>query len=246
MLQQPPAPRALAQHGPAAVGQAAQRLPGPGLQAEQPADGGADRAAVADHHERAVVRQLVRALQHHRGRPVGDLGLQLTAAAPDRLPALPRRVLLAVALDDLLVDQPLPRARVGLAQPRVMRDGQPRDGGQLGGRGRRPLQVGGDDRVRLQGGQQPGRAARLRDTGVRELYVQGALETPLYVPGRLAVAPQDDAAAAAPIRAVQLSSPPEPPSAACACAYSAPLPRVASASAGSSSCGQSFQSRSSA
>ena len=66
------------------------------------------------------VGQLVRVPQHDGRGPVGDLGLQLAAAAPDRLPALPRQVLLAVPLDDLLVRQPLPVARVRLPQGLVV------------------------------------------------------------------------------------------------------------------------------
>src|SRR4051794_30660630 len=87
VLQEPPAARALAQHRPAAVGQPAERLPGIRAEAEQPPDGGADRAAMADHDERAAVRQLVGGLRHDRGGPVGHLGLQLAAAAPHRLTA---------------------------------------------------------------------------------------------------------------------------------------------------------------
>ena len=56
-------------------------------------------------------RQLLDAALDDRRRPVGDLGLQLAAAAAHRLAPLPRGVLLAVALDDLLVGQPLPVAR---------------------------------------------------------------------------------------------------------------------------------------
>ncbi|KAI2474363.1 phosphoglycerate mutase, partial [Pyrenophora tritici-repentis] len=44
VFQQPPAARALAEDGPAAVTEAAQRLPGAGVQPEQPPDGGADGA----------------------------------------------------------------------------------------------------------------------------------------------------------------------------------------------------------
>ena len=61
---------------------------------------------------------------HHRGRAVGDLGLQLAAAAAHRLAPLPRGVLLAETRDDLLVGQPLPGARVGLPQRLVVRDWQ--------------------------------------------------------------------------------------------------------------------------
>ena len=67
-----------------------------------------------------LVGQLVGVPQHHGGGAVGDLGLQLAAAAADRLTALPRGVLLAVTGDDLLVRQPLPDARVGLAQALVV------------------------------------------------------------------------------------------------------------------------------
>lgn len=243
MLQQAPAARALAQHRPTAVGESAEPFPVVRFQAEQPPDGRADRASVADHDERAAVGQLVGVIEHDRGGPVGDLGLQLAAAAPHGLAALPRGVLLAVLPDDLLMGEALPGTCVGLTQPRVMGDLQPGDRGELGGRGRRPSQIGGDDRVRLQRGEQPGGPVGLPDSGVGQLDVRGPLEPALQVPRRLTVSPEDDPAAPAAVAAVQLRSPSVLP---VSWACSSALPRVLTASSGSAISGQSFQRRSSA
>src|SRR5690606_14508113 len=120
VLRQAPATGALTEDGPAAVGETAQALPVARVETEQPADGGADRAAVADHDERAVLRELVDVPQHHGGGSVGDLGLQFAPAPADRLTALPRGVLVAVPGDDLVVRQALPDARVGLPQGLVV------------------------------------------------------------------------------------------------------------------------------
>ncbi len=222
------------------------------LQTQEPADGGADRAAVADHHEGAVVWQLLGVPEHHRGGAVGDLGLQLATAAADRLTALPGGVLLAVAGDDVLVREALPDARVGLPEALVLGDVQAGEHGQLGGRVRGALEVGGDDRVGLEGGQQPGGPPGLGDTGLGEGDIGGALEAALHVPRGLAVPPQDDAATAARTARGHLAggahrhspSGSAASSAAWSWACSAALPRVALASSGSSSSGQSFHSRS--
>lgn len=215
-----------------------------GLQAEQPPDGGADGAAVADDDQGAVLGKLVGVVEDHRCGPVGDLGLQFAPTAAHRLTALPGGVLLAVAGEDLVVRQPLPGPRVGLPQRRVVGDLQARQGGQLTGRGRRPLEVGGDDGVRAQAREQPGGPPRLGEAGLRQLDVRAALEAALQIPGRLAVPPQDDAAALGLLRAVQDSSPSSGP--VVASAWAAALPRVALASSGRSSSGQSFHRRSSA
>ncbi len=243
VLQQAPAARALAKDGPAAVGEPAEPFPVVRLQAQQPADRRPDRAAVADHDERAVGGQLVGVLQDDRGGPVGDLGLQLAAAPADRLAALPRGVLVAVPLDDLLVRQPLPDPRVRLTERCVVGDGEAGDRRQLGGRGRRPPEVGGDDGVGLQRGEQPGGPAGLRDTLLGQLDVRGALEAALQVPRGLAVPPEDDPAAPAAATAVQLGSPSVTP---LSCACSSALPRVLTASSGRAISGQSFHRRSSA
>lgn len=213
------------------------------LQTQQPTDGGADGAAVADHDERAAVGQLLGVSEYDRGGPVGDLGLQLTAAAAHGLTALPCGVLLAVQLYDLLVGEALPGARVGLAQSRVVRYFEAGDRGELGGRGRRTLQIGGDDRSRFQRGEQPGGPLGLPDPGLGERDVRGALEPVLQIPCRLAVSPEDDPAAPAASAAVQLCSPSVLP---VSWACSAALPRVLTASSGSAISGQSFQRRSSA
>lgn len=243
VLQQTPAARTLAQDGPAAVGEPAEPLPVVRLQAQQPADRRPDRAAVADHDERAAGGQFVGVLQDDRGCPVGDLGLQLAAAPADRLAALPRGVLVAVPLDDLLVRQPLPDTRVRLAERGVVGDGEAGDRRQLGGRGRRPPEVGGDDGVGLQRGEQPGGPAGLREALLGQLDVRGALEAALQVPRGLAVPPEDDSAAPAAATAVQLGSPSVPP---LSCACSSALPRVLTASSGRAISGQSFHRRSSA
>lgn len=150
VLQQAPSARALAQNGPAAVGKPAESLPVLRFQPEEATDGRPDRAAMAHHDERARVRKLAGVLQDHRSGPVGDLGLQLAAAPAHGLATLPRGVLLAVLLDDLLVGEPLPGTGIRLAQCGVVCDVEAGDRGELAGRGRRPPQVGGDDRVRLQ------------------------------------------------------------------------------------------------
>lgn len=213
------------------------------LQAQQPTDGGTDGAAVADDDERAAVGQLVGVFEYDRGGPVGDLGLQLTTTAAHGLTALPRGVLLAVLPDDLLVGQALPSTGVGLAQSRVVRDFEAGDRGELGSRGRRPLQIGGDDRIRPQRGEQPGGPLGLPDAGLGERDVRRALEPALQIPGCLAVTPENDPAAPAASADVQLCSPSVlPVSWACSLA----LPRVLTASSGSAISGQSFQRRSSA
>lgn len=243
VLQQAPPARALAQHRPAAVGEPAEPFQWCASRPSNAADGGADGAAVADHDQRAVLGQLVGVSENDRGGPVGDLGLQLTAAAAHGLAALPGGVLLTVLPDDLLMGEALPGTRVGLAQPRVVCDFEAGDRGELGGGGRRPLQIGGDDRVRLQRGQQPGGPLGLPDSGVGERDVRGALEPALQIPCRLAVTPEDDPAAPAASAAVQLCSPSVlPVSRACSSAF----PRVLTASSGSAISGQSFQRRSSA
>jgi hypothetical protein len=66
--------------------------------------------------------------------------------------------------------------------------------GQLGGGIGGTPQVGGDERVRAERGQQPGGAAGLGDTGLRQRDVGAALEAALQVPGGLAVPPEDDPA----------------------------------------------------
>ncbi|GFE16983.1 hypothetical protein Sgleb_50300 [Streptomyces glebosus] len=144
---------------------------------------------MADHDQGAVLGKLVGVVEDDGGGPVGDLGLQLAAAAAHRLTALPGGVLLAVAREDLVVRQPLPGARVGLPQGLVMRDVEPGQRGQLTRRRRRPLEVGGDDGVRPEGGEQPGGAPRLGDARLGQLDVRGALEAALQIPGGLAVAP---------------------------------------------------------
>ncbi len=243
VLGQPPAARALAEDRPAAVGQPAQRLPGERVEAEQPADGRTDRAAVADHDQHAAVGQFVRGGQHHGSGPVGDLGLQFAAAPADRLTALPGGVLLAELAEDLLVGQPLPAPGVRLLEALVVRDGQAGERGQLGGGRGGPAQVRGDDGVGRQRGQQPGGAAGLGDTGVGQLDIGVALEALLQIPAGLAVPPQDDPAAPAARLPVQLSSP-SSSAAAVAAACALPLPRVATASSGRAISGQSFHSRS--
>ena len=193
VLQQPPAARALAEHRPAAVGEAAEALPQRRVQAQQTAEHGADGAAVADDHQGPVLGQLLGGLQHHRDGAVGDLGGQLPATAADRLALRPGLVLLGEAGADLGVGQALPVPRVRLAQALVVLDVQPGERGQLGGRTGGPLQVRGDQQVRAQPGEQPGRPLRLQYSLAGQLDVGGALEARFEVPGRLAVPPEDDA-----------------------------------------------------
>ncbi len=243
VLEQAPAARAFTQHGPAAVGKPAEPLPVVGLEPEQTADGRPDRAAMAHDDERARVRQLSGVLQDDRGGSVRDLGLQLATAPADRLTTLPRGVLIAVLPDDLLVREALPGARIRLPQSGVVCDVETGDRSELVCRGRRPPQVGRDDRVRPQRCEQPGGAARLPDAGLGQLDVRGALETALQIPRRLTVPPEDDLAALAAPAAVQLWSPSVPP---LSWACSSALPRVLIASSGRAISGQSFHSRSSA
>ncbi len=80
----------------------------------------------------------------------------------------------------------------GLAEPLVERHRQAGQVGErLGGAGR-PGEVGGDNRVRVQGGQDPRGAFGLGHADVVERDVALALEAVLEVPRRAAVAPHDD------------------------------------------------------
>ncbi|MBB5933004.1 hypothetical protein FHS42_000022 [Streptomyces zagrosensis] len=144
---------------------------------------------MADDDEGAVIGQFLDCGLYQGRCPVGDLCLQFSATAPYRLAALPRRVLLAEARDDFVVGEPLPFARVRLAQGRIVRDIVAGDGRQFGGGRGGPPQVGRDDRVRLERGQQSRRATGLSDAGLSQLNVRGALEAAFEIPRGLAVPP---------------------------------------------------------
>ncbi len=114
--------------------------------------------------------------------------------------------------------------------------------GELGGGAPSPLQVGGDQQVGPEPGEQSSRPLGLEDALVGELDVRRALEPRFEVPGGLAVPPEDDAR---PGPDPAQRSPPETAlPAASVTAFSGRL-RVASASSGIGSSGQSFHRRSS-
>ncbi len=148
---------------------------------------------MADHHQGAVLGQLADRVEHHRHRAVRDLGRELAAAAPDGFALRPGRELLRVALADLRVGQPLPGTGIGLAQALVVLDVQAGHLGQLLGGTTGPREVGGDQQVRTQSGEQPGGPPRLQHALLGQLDVRGALEARFEVPGGLAVSPEDDA-----------------------------------------------------
>ena len=116
--------------------------------------------------------------------PVGDHGGRLAVGR------VPGGVLGRVAGADLRVGQPFPAAAVPLAQVLVEDHLEPGQPGQRGGGARRAAQVGGDDHVRAQPGQQPGGPLGLGLPGRVERDVALPLEAPLGVPRRLAVPPQ--------------------------------------------------------
>jgi hypothetical protein len=220
VLQQPPVAVLPGEHGPGAVGERASWEP----------PNGETTAAVADRVSAAITR--IAGLME-----AGTLAVVVSHGGAlrigmERLLGFPAQgigvlgPLGGIALVDLGVGQPLPVAAGPLAQVLVRRDrqaGQPgeRRGGLLGAG-----QVGGEDRLRAEGNQAPGRVVGLGLSGLVERDVGLALEPVLGVPRRLAVPPQDD-----PLRGAQCSSP-------------VPAALAANTAAGSAITGQSFQIRS--
>ena len=116
--------------------------------------------------------------------------------------------------------------------------GEARQPGQRRRGGQRAAQVGGDDRIRVQRGEQPGRALGLLLADGVQRDVALALETAFQVPLRLPVPPQQQPGRVAPVarqsdapfRGQRGSTPPGPET---------------DTGSGSSIRGQSFHSRSS-
>ena len=121
-----------------------------GLQAQQPPDGGADGAAVADHDQRAAVGGSFSAL---RSAPRARPGRRPRSPAHRRRAARARRA--STRRTARRTARRSPRASAPATRPRTSRAGasscvtsRPVRAASSRGRGRRPLQVGGDDRVR--------------------------------------------------------------------------------------------------
>ena len=189
MLEQAPAAVTVAEHRPRAVGQRAERAEQLIGNAEQPRHAEPQCGPVADHHGQAVA---IGRWLRHGGRdalqgaadPVGHRGRGLAVRRH------PVRVGFGVPLADLGVGQALPAAAVPLTQVLVEDHVQPGQPGQRCGGARRADQVGGDDHVRAQPGQQPRGPLSLRLAGLVQRDVALALESPLDIPQRLAVPPQ--------------------------------------------------------
>ncbi len=173
------------------------------------------RTSPAARRTRARADQARSAAPHLGPALPGASGGQVGAAAPGGVGRRVRGI-------DLGPAQPLPGTAMGLAQLGVVRRAEPGESQQrIGGRAG-PHQVGADDRLWRQPGQQPSGPLGLLHAHLIELDVELALEPALGVPGRTAVAPEDDA----PWRSNDLGH---------------TTPGV---SAGSAIVGQSFQSRS--
>ena len=236
----------VAEHRPRAVGQRAERAEQLIGHAEQPRHAEPQCGPVTDHHGQAV--PVGRRLRHGRrdalqgaAHPVGHRCRRL---AVRRHPA---RVGFGVPLADLRVGQAFPDAAGPFPQVLVQGDIQAREAGERGRGLSRTAQVGGEDQVRAQRGQQPRGALSLRLADLVQRDIALALEPAFGIPHRLTVPPQDQpdpvaqrvlpgsgAAGSSPVRGgIPESRPPggtEP----------API------SSGSGICGQSFQIRSSA
>ena len=98
---------------------------------------------------------------------------------------------LGVPLADLGVGQALPAAAVPFPQVLVERHLEPGQPGQRRGGAGRAAQVGGDDQVRTERGEQARGPLGLGLAGFIERDVALALEAALGVPRRLPVPPQD-------------------------------------------------------
>src|ERR1022692_4062148 len=182
VLQQPPPAGPAAEDGPGAGPQRADHA-FRGRKPEQARHAEPDRGPVADHDSERAARHAGRDPLEGIGCPVSNDSDRLTAG---RRPDL---VLARVELANLSVCQPFPGTAIALPQVLVQVHRNASQAGQRIGRAGRPRQVGGVDRIRLQGGEQPRGPLRLLQAGRVEADVTLALEAPLQVPVRLAVPP---------------------------------------------------------
>jgi hypothetical protein len=183
----------LLQHRPGAVRQHPEGRPVLRRQTQERPDGRAGGPAVRRHDEGAALlhgRDLPLDDGHH---PIGHLDPGLAATGPDVGSGGPQGQLLAEPLLQLRAGQSLPRAGIGLPQSGVEVDVQSGEVREGASRRVRPGQVRTDDPPGVQPGQSPSGIARLGHAGLVEGNVGLPLESPLGVPWRAAVAPEDDA-----------------------------------------------------
>src|SRR5690242_18797615 len=186
VLHEPPPAAPTAEDRPGAVGQWADRTPQFFGESEQTGGTQAQRCSVADHYREGPRRQGIGDPFHRGAGPVGDGcgGLTLGGA--------PLGMLHRVTCADFGVGEPFPQSAVTLAQVLVQSHGEPGEPGQWCCRGGSADQVGGEDRARLQGGEQPGSTLCLLLAGLIEGDVGLALEPALHVPLGLPMPPRSE------------------------------------------------------
>jgi hypothetical protein len=196
LQQAPPAGGVLLEHRPRAVHETAEGGPVLEGQVQQGTDGAPDRSAVRRHDEGAPCGQAVEVAADRRAHARSHLGAGLAATGAHVRARDPGPERVAVGGKDVVADQALPGAGVGLAQVGVGAHRQADDGSEHLGGASGALEVAGHDALGLQRGEVAGGALGLHDPGLIERHVGRSLEPRLGVPGGPAVPPQDDAAAA--------------------------------------------------